>query len=66
MSEKKIFFFSKNQFHFREKFNANDALLQFMSHVYNGINEGKFCSGSFVDLIKKHLIEWNILYCYPG
>lgn len=44
--------FNIKQFGFREKLDTNDALLQFMSQEYTCINERKYFSGIFVDIMK--------------
>lgn len=45
-------YFSKNQFGFRSGRNTTDVLLYFMTHVYKGLNDGRFCAGLFVDTMK--------------
>lgn len=48
----KKYYFSKNQFGFRQKLSTNTALLHFMGEAYSGINEGKHCAGMFIDVMK--------------
>lgn len=62
-------FFSSNQFGFRAGFNTEHALLNFMTNVYDGINENKKVSGLFLDIKKAfdtvdHNILLNKLYAY--
>lgn len=45
-------YFSKNQYGFQSGLNTGDAVLDFMSKVYTGKNEGKICAGIFVDVMK--------------
>lgn len=45
-------YLSENQFGFRQKLSTTSALLRFMGEVYTGINEGKQCSGMFIDVMK--------------
>jgi hypothetical protein len=45
-------FFSKKQFGFRTSMNTENALLNFMLGVYDGLNEGKKVSGLFLDIKK--------------
>lgn len=45
-------YFSDQQFGFRSGKNTNDALLCFMMQVYNGVNEGKYCAGLFVNVME--------------
>lgn len=45
-------FFSKNQFGFQKKMNTENALLDFFGKVYEGVNDGDFCAGLFVDVMK--------------
>lgn len=45
-------FFSKNQYGFQSKLNTSSALVDFMSQIYTGINDGKICAGIFVDVMK--------------
>ncbi len=45
-------FFCKKQYGFQSKLNTSAALLDFMSQVYTGVNEGKVCAGLFVDVMK--------------
>ncbi len=48
----KVKYFSKNQFWFQKKLNTENALLDFFGMVYEGMNEGNFCAGLFVDVMK--------------
>lgn len=45
-------FFSKNQFGFQKKLNTENALLDFFGKVFEGMNDGDFCAGLFVDVMK--------------
>lgn len=45
-------YFSPNQFGFRAGKNTSDALLCFMSQVYDSVNDGKCCARLFVDVMK--------------
>lgn len=45
-------FFSKNQYGFQSGLNTGSAVIDFMSEVYIGINEGSVCAGIFVDVMK--------------
>lgn len=45
-------FFSKNQYGFQKNTNTENALLDFFGKVYEGINDGNFCAGIFVDVMK--------------
>lgn len=45
-------FFSNKQYGFRSKRNTSDALLNFMTQVYEEVNKGKCSAGIFVDVMK--------------
>lgn len=49
---KKNKFFSKNQFGFSEGKSTEDALLNFMTHIISGLNQGNRVSGVFLDIKK--------------
>ena len=49
---KKTKFFSPRQFGFREKLNTEDALLDFVSKIYEAINKSTRVSGLFIDITK--------------
>lgn len=61
-------YFSGNHFGFREKLSTEDALLNFLYTIYNGIYEGKQCAAMFIDITKAFdavdnlilLINWGI------
>lgn len=60
-------FFSLNQFGFRLGLSTEVALLSFMDKVNNGLNDGKYVSGLFIDIKKafdtvNHDILLNKLY----
>lgn len=45
-------YFSDKQFGFRKKLSTSSALIHFMGQVYTGLNNGKYCAGLFVDVMK--------------
>lgn len=55
-------FFSNRQFGFRSGMNTEHALLNFMSRVFDGLNNGKCVSGLFLDIRKAFdTVDHNIL-----
>lgn len=55
-------FFSNRQFGFRTGMNTENALLSFMTEVFDGLNEGKCVSGLFLDIRKAFdMVDHNIL-----
>lgn len=58
----KVNFFSSNQFGFRSGLDTEQALLNFMSNVYEGLNDGNPTSGLFLDIKKAFdTVDHNIL-----
>lgn len=47
-------FFSKNQFGFQKGLSTEDAMLKFISEIYNGINNNKKCAGLYLDIRKAY------------
>ena len=45
-------YFSNKQYGFRKKLSTSSALINFMSKVYTGLNNSKYCAGLFVDVMK--------------
>lgn len=54
-------YFSGNHFGFREKLSTEDALLNFVYTIYNGIYEGKQCAALFIDIKKFDAVDSLIL-----
>lgn len=48
----KTSFFSKHQFGFRQGIGTETALLEFVSRIWDGLNDGKRVSGLFLDITK--------------
>src|SRR5436190_11376086 len=60
-------FFSKKQYGFRKGMNTENALVNFMTDIYNAVNSNKCISGLFLDIKKafdtvEHEILLSILY----
>uniref|UniRef100_A0A1B6MSN0 Reverse transcriptase domain-containing protein n=1 Tax=Graphocephala atropunctata TaxID=36148 RepID=A0A1B6MSN0_9HEMI len=45
-------YLSKNQFGFTEKLSTEDALIEFLEHVYKGVNEKMACGAIYLDITK--------------
>lgn len=58
-----VSFFSENQFGFMENKSTEDALLNFCSTLFEGLNKNKCTSGIFVDITKAFdSVNHNILF----
>lgn len=60
-------YFSTNQFGFRKSLNTENALLNFVEKIYDGLNRGEYCAGLFIDIMKAfdtvdHVLLLNRLY----
>lgn len=45
-------FYSRNQYGFQKKLNTENALLDFIGKVFERTNDGDYCAGMFVDVMK--------------